>query len=156
YYGQPASTRRVEARSNGASWGRNAIAAAVQHAVVAEDWTSRRRPRPTLGVLRRVKDRLQYVQPACDGGIATDRGDQEVAGARGSYVGNSYGFSSVATQFLVRGLQELDWRAATEWFKPPPPNGVDMPAGYITRHLAGRISKDDYWKLQSLRLVDRH
>src|SRR5438874_872915 len=40
YDRSPAGTRHMEAGSNRSSWGRNALASAVQHAVVAERWTS--------------------------------------------------------------------------------------------------------------------
>src|SRR5262249_40909277 len=126
-----AGTRHVEAGSNRSSWGRNTLASAIQHAVAAEGWTSGCGAGSAFGALRRIKDRLEWVEPASDRRIAADRRDQEVPGACGSYIGNSHGFGSVAAQFLVGSLQELDWRAAAEWFKPPPADGIDMPARYI-------------------------
>src|SRR5260370_30721482 len=112
YDGRPASTRPVEARSNRSSWRRNAIAAAVQDAVVAEDRTPGRGTSYALGVLRRIKDWLEYVEPACDRCVATDRRDQEGAGARGRHIGNSYRFRPVAAQFLLGSLKDLHGRAA--------------------------------------------
>src|SRR5215831_12792513 len=102
----------MEAGSNRSSWGRNALASAVQHAVVAERWTSGCGAGCALGARRRIKDRLEWVEPASDGRVATDWRDQQIAGARGGHIGHPYGLGSVATQFLVRGLQEFDWRAA--------------------------------------------
>jgi hypothetical protein len=156
YDRSPAGTRHVEARSNRSSWRRNALTSAIQHAVVAEGWTSGCGAGCAFGALRRIKDRLEWVEPASDRRITADRRDQQISGACGSHVGNSHGFGSVATQFLVRGLQELDWRAAAEWFKPPPPDGVDMPSGHVARHLTGGIGEDDDGKLESLCLVDGH
>src|SRR5262245_3195512 len=112
YDRSPAGTRHVQARSNRSSWGRNALASAVQYAVVAEGWTSGCGAGCALGARRRIKDRLEWVEPASGRRVATDRRDQQIAGTRGSHIGHPYGLGSVATQFLVRGLQEFDWRAA--------------------------------------------
>jgi hypothetical protein len=65
----------VHARSNRSSWGRNALASAVQYAVVAEGWTSGCGAGCALGARRRIKDRLERVEPASDRRVATDRRD---------------------------------------------------------------------------------
>jgi hypothetical protein len=55
---------------------------AVQYAVVAEGWTSGCGAGCALGARRRIKDRLERVEPASDRRVATDRRDQQIAGAR--------------------------------------------------------------------------
>jgi hypothetical protein len=54
----------------------------VQYAVVAEGWTSGCGAGCALGARRRIKDRLERVEPASDRRVATDRRDQQIAGAR--------------------------------------------------------------------------
>src|SRR5262249_43326928 len=145
-----------KARSNRSSWRRNAITSAIQHAVVAKDRTPGRRTSCAPGVIRRIKDWPEYVEPACDRRVATDRRDQEVAGASCRHIGNSHALGTVAAQFLCGSLKKLRGRTATQWFKPPPAGWVDMAAGNVTCHPAGWVSEHDDRKLQPLSLVDSH
>ena len=120
--------------------------------------------RTALGVLRTaalrvrgINRRCQRVQPSALVGSVADGGhDEEIAGAGRGDIREAFGLRPVARGFLGVVQQQVDRRPAADLQRAEILLGIDPPARFGSRQLAGQIGEDDHRELEPLRLVHGH
>jgi hypothetical protein len=97
---------------------RTAAVPALEDAILPESGAAQRRFGSVPPIIRRVKRRIEHLEPPRHWLIATDRPNQQVAGARHRNIGDPDRLCSIPVQFLIGSLQEFDGRAAAERLQP--------------------------------------
>src|SRR5437867_12680046 len=88
--------------------------------------------------------------------ISNSRNHQEIASARGRYIGDTNTFGEIAIVLLIKMIDQFPGRATRDADGAEILPGIDMPARFSRSGIRGDIGENNDWKFQAFSGMHGH